>query len=150
MARVYAGRSRPGASSRSAIATGTSRARYVGTSRMMSIMKCYFPACSTTAGAETIPLNAHTARAAPTTWETTKNGASAGRIPANVSVSVRATVTAGLANDVDAVNQYAPAMYAATANGIVAGRWRTPLRIVRIRPNVATVSLTPYARPART
>ena len=38
-------------------------------------------------------------------------------MPANVSVSARASVTAGFANDVDAVNQYAAAMYAATAKG---------------------------------
>jgi hypothetical protein len=30
---------------------------------------------------------------------------SAGRMPANVSVNARASVTAGFANDVDAVNQ---------------------------------------------
>jgi hypothetical protein len=40
-----------------------------------------------------------------------KPGASAGRMPANVSESERASVTAGLANDVDAVNQYAAVMY---------------------------------------
>ena len=34
-----------------------------------------------------------------------KPGASAGRIPANVSDAARASVTAGLANDVEAVNQ---------------------------------------------
>ena len=34
-----------------------------------------------------------------------KPGASAGRMPANVSLAARASVTAGLANDVDAVNQ---------------------------------------------
>jgi hypothetical protein len=39
-----------------------------------------------------------------------KPGASSGRIPANVSLSARAMVTAGLANEVDAVNQYAPVM----------------------------------------
>jgi hypothetical protein len=33
-----------------------------------------------------------------------------GAIPANVSDSERATVTAGFANDVDAVNQYAAVM----------------------------------------
>jgi hypothetical protein len=37
-------------------------------------------------------------------------GTSPGRIPANVSVSARAKVTAGFAKDVDAVNQYAAAM----------------------------------------
>jgi len=37
-------------------------------------------------------------------------GASAGRMPVNVSVRLRAIVTAGLAKDVDAVNQYAAVM----------------------------------------
>ena len=45
------------------------------------------------------------AAAAPRSSATMKPGASIGRIPANVSVTVRASVTAGLANDVDAVNQ---------------------------------------------
>src|SRR4051812_36241533 len=44
--------------------------------------------------------------AAPANCATMKPGASAGRIPANVSVRQRANATAGLANDVDAVNQY--------------------------------------------
>jgi hypothetical protein len=34
----------------------------------------------------------------------------AGRIPAKVSVNARASVTAGLAKEVEAVNQYAPVM----------------------------------------
>ena len=34
-----------------------------------------------------------------------KTGTSAGRMPENVSVSARAMVTAGLANEVEAVNQ---------------------------------------------
>ena len=43
-------------------------------------------------------------------------------MPAKVSDRRAPSVTAGLANDVDAVNQYAPAMYAATANGAAAAR----------------------------
>ena len=39
-----------------------------------------------------------------------KPGVSAGLIPAKVSLSERAIVTAGLANEVEAVNQYAPVM----------------------------------------
>lgn len=42
---------------------------------------------------------------APMSCAAMKAGASAGRIPANVSVAERASVTAGLANDVEAVNQ---------------------------------------------
>jgi hypothetical protein len=37
-------------------------------------------------------------------------GTSNGLIPANVSVADRASVTAGFANDVEAVNQYAAVM----------------------------------------
>ena len=43
------------------------------------------------------------------------HGTSVGRIPANVFVNARAIVTAGFANDVDAVNQYADVMYAANS-----------------------------------
>jgi hypothetical protein len=39
-----------------------------------------------------------------------KSGASAGDIPANVSLRERAIVTAGFAKEVDAVNQYAAVM----------------------------------------
>jgi MFS family permease len=42
---------------------------------------------------------------APASCATMNSGASAGRIPANVSDNDLAMVTAGLANDVDAVNQ---------------------------------------------
>ena len=44
-------------------------------------------------------------------------GASIGRMPAKVSLNVRAIVTAGFANEVDEVNQYAAVMYEATAKG---------------------------------
>src|SRR5688572_792355 len=71
-------------------------------------------------------------------------------MPANVSVNARATVTAGLANDVDAVNQYAATIYAATANGTAAGVRRDPDTITPTSPNVATASLTTCGRPLRT
>jgi hypothetical protein len=50
------------------------------------------------------------ANAAPATWERTNPGTLAMPIPANVSVKPRARVTAGLANDVEEVNQYAAVM----------------------------------------
>ena len=60
--------------------------------------------CSTrTAG--TSQRNGIVAVDAPASCATTKPGTSVGRMPAKVSVSDRATVTAGFANDVDAVNQ---------------------------------------------
>src|SRR2546421_6774830 len=86
---------------------------------------------------------------APTSWATTKTGTSAGRIPANVSLAARASVTAGFANDVDAGNQYAAGMYAATANGTVADRDRAQPQMTASRPNVATNSLNIWAPPAR-
>ena len=70
-------------------------------------------------------------------------------VPANVLLPVRASVTAGLANDVLAVNQYAATMYAATANGMApARRFATP-QIVANNPNEATNSLRNCAAPAR-
>ena len=78
-----------------------------------------------------------------------KAGASCGRMPANVSVSERAIVTAGFANDVDGVNQYAPTMYAATAYGVAACRERTQPQITASNPNVATNSLTSMPEPVR-
>ena len=50
------------------------------------------------------------AAVAPADCATINPGTSAGRMPANVSVRARANVTAGFANDVDAVNQYAAVM----------------------------------------
>jgi hypothetical protein len=64
-----------------------------------------------------------------------------GRMPENVSVIERAKVTAGFANDVDDVNQYAPVMYAPTANGTAEDRRRTQPQITAKRPNVAMNSL---------
>ena len=48
--------------------------------------------------------------AAPTSCATMKAGTPAGAMPAKVSDSARAIVTAGLANEVEAVNQYAAVM----------------------------------------
>ena len=59
-------------------------------------------------------------------------------MPANVSDSVRVTVTAGLANEVDDVNQYAPPMYAATAPATRRSRPdRTSAKTRNTKPNVA-------------
>src|SRR5436190_11052534 len=77
-------------------------------------------------------------------------GASAGRIPAKLSVAARASVTAGLANDVDDVNQYAAVMKAATANGVAAGRDREQPQITDTSPKVAVNSPASWPSPART
>ncbi len=68
-------------------------------------------------------------------------GTEEGSIPAKLSESVRATVTAGLAKLVDDVNQYAPAIQSPTAYGRASAR---PLRmhpwITSSKPAVATAS----------
>jgi hypothetical protein len=50
-------------------------------------------------------LNNNVAVVAPAVCAKIKPGTSIGRMPANVSVIDRATVTAGFANEVEAVNQ---------------------------------------------
>src|SRR5437764_11885002 len=77
-------------------------------------------------------------------------GTSIGRMPVNVFVTARARVTAGFANEVDDVNQYAAVIYAPTANGTTADRCREQLQITASRPNVATNSLSASGKPART
>ena len=54
---------------------------------------------------------------APMSCMTINIGADSGAIPAKVLLSVRATVTAGLAIEVDDVKKYAPVIHAATVNG---------------------------------
>src|SRR5215475_5814826 len=106
--------------------------------------------CSAVRGrAGTSHRNSAVAVAAPMSWATMNSGASAGRMPAKVSVSVRATVTAGFANEVEDVNQYAPVMYAPTANGTAADRRREQLQITASKPNVATASLNACGSPWR-
>jgi len=76
-------------------------------------------------------------------------GASTGRIPEKVLVRERASVTAGFANEVEAVNQYAAVMYAPTANGVAEERVRATPQITEIRPKVAINSLKACAAPER-
>lgn len=51
--------------------------------------------------------NTKVATMAPASWTRMNPGASVGRMPAKVLLALRAKVTAGLANEGDAVNQYA-------------------------------------------
>src|SRR5262245_33222632 len=90
-----------------------------------------------------------TANTPAITCATMNPGTSTGRIPANESLTARASVTAGFANEVDAVNQYAALMYAATAIGTAPGRHRAHVPMMRTSPNVATTSLKSCAGPAR-
>src|SRR5205085_868380 len=78
-----------------------------------------------------------------------KPGTSCGRMPANESLAARAIVTAGFANDVDAVNQYAATMYAATAKGVTVGIRRLVEMMTPSRPKVATASLRSSAGELR-
>ena len=76
-----------------------------------------------------------------------KCATSTGRIPAKVSVADRASVTAGFAKEVEDVNQYAPVMYAATANEVKLERVFAQPQIVATRPNVANPSLNKRPPP---
>jgi hypothetical protein len=58
-----------------------------------------------------------TANVAPINCISTNIGTDSGAIPANVLLRLRATVTAGFANEVDEVKKYAPVIQAATVNG---------------------------------
>lgn len=65
-------------------------------------------------------------------------------MPANVSENIRPTVTAGLANEVELVNQYAAPMYAPTAPADRAVRpVRANAKTSSTNPAVATTSPTP-------
>jgi hypothetical protein len=63
------------------------------------------PAFAASRGEGTSHRNKSVAAIAPPIWAAMKGGASIGRIPAKVSDSERASVTAGFANEVDDVNQ---------------------------------------------
>jgi len=69
-------------------------------------------------------------------------GTSMGLMPANVSLRPLAMVTAGFANEVDAVNQYAAVMWLPTANGTTLDRDREHPQITHRRPKLAVNSLT--------
>ena len=69
-----------------------------------------------------------------------KAGTWFGAMPANVSVSERANVTAGLAKLVDEVNQYAAVIHSATAAATCGSGARDESRMVSSRPNVAMTS----------
>src|SRR6266849_1030075 len=74
-------------------------------------------------------------------------GALLGAMPANVLESARAIVIAGFANEVEAVNQYAAPIHAATRHAASFG----PVEPIttRINPAVATISDSHCAGPAR-
>ena len=75
-----------------------------------------------TLAGQVFPIMSGVATATPMNCITMNIGADDGLMPANVSESVRAMVTAGLANDVDEVKKYAPPIHAPTANGTALAR----------------------------
>jgi hypothetical protein len=72
-----------------------------------------------------------------------------GRMPANESVNERASVTAGFANEVEAVNQSAAVIYAPTAKGTAERRALEHPHITASRPKLATNSLNNWDGPLR-
>src|SRR5262245_18936120 len=88
--------------------------------------------------------------AAPTSCAITNAGTWFIAMPAKVVVKPRASVTAGLANDVEAVNQYAAVTVRPTSHGIAEGTYRSPPRIARTSVNVATASASHCDGPLRT
>src|SRR5689334_2478632 len=79
-----------------------------------------------------------------------KPGAELGAIPANVSERIRPIVTAGLANDVELVNQYAAPIYAPTAAADKPARpVRARAKITATSPAVATTTPTKWTAVMR-
>src|ERR671931_818282 len=93
--------------------------------------------------------NKTVAAMAPHICAAMKNGTSAGRIPAKVLDRARAIVTAGFANEVEDVNQYAEVIYAPTANAMLLARSLEQPQITASSPNVAMNSLNSCAMPLR-
>src|ERR1700689_2966898 len=93
--------------------------------------------------------NRTVAARAPRSWAAMNNGMSTGLIPANVSLSDLAIVTAGFANEDEAVNQYAAVMYAPTAKGTAMDRSFEQPQTMDNKPKVATNSLNNWAGPLR-
>src|SRR5262249_35681762 len=120
-----------------------------GADRSARLSVCTIVAASGPAPIGTSQRNTDVAAPAPTICAAMNAGASAGRMPANVSLAERASVTAGLANEVEAVNQYAAVMYAATAKGTRDAFSRAQPQITASRPKVAMNSLNTWAPPAR-
>jgi hypothetical protein len=77
----------------------------------------------------------------------TNGGTSCGRMPAKVSERDLAIVMAGFAKDVEAVNQYAARIQAATIH--FASSVRRQPSTTSSNPNVATASDSHCAGPAR-
>src|SRR5262249_51705533 len=88
--------------------------RHLTPRRVVGAQEPHSRAGHRTSGASRSGRSSHrttaTAKAPPMTCATMNPGTSTGRIPANESLTARASVTAGFANDVDAVNQYAALM----------------------------------------
>ena len=73
-----------------------------------------------------------------------------GAIPVNVSVRIRAMVTAGFAKEVEEVNQYPAVMNNATPMATEPASFFRINNIVKIRPQAASISLTNSGHSPRT
>ena len=78
----------------------------------------------------------------PSNWPIKKNLTDIGAIPVKVSVNTLAIVTAGLANDVEDVNQYPAVINSATPMATEFASCSLIKRIVVSSPKVAIISLT--------
>ena len=74
-------------------------------------------------------------------WPHIKNGTDSGAMPVKVSVNILDIVTAGLAKDVDEVNQYPAAINKATPVATELLSCFLINKIVSISPDVAIISL---------
>jgi hypothetical protein len=95
------------------------------------------------------PITIAAAASAPSTCMITNAGTWLIAMPANVVVKPRASVTAGFANDVEDVNQYAAVIVRPTNQGTACGAYRTPPRIVTTSVKVATNSPSHCPAPLR-
>ena len=75
-----------------------------------------------------------------------KYATESGAIPVKVSVKIREMVTIGFAKDVDEVNQYPAVINKATAVATELESFLRTNSIVKIKPDVAMISLTKRAQ----
>src|SRR6185503_5748655 len=91
--------------------------------------------------------SSHAPATPPTAWAAMKPGVSAGRMPANVSLSARPMLMAGFANDVDAVNQYAAPIHNDTRQAACSKVGER--NATSTSPAVATLSESHWPMPLR-
>src|SRR5580692_10939693 len=100
-----------------ASAAGQCYPNYLIWRQFAALAHCAWPMGLSGAAAGNSSIATPRPTSAPMNCATMKAGASSGRIPAKVFVRERAIVMAGLAKEVEAVNQYAAPIQAATIHG---------------------------------